>query len=157
MDGRIASFTLQKLWLNAVWALHFVLCCCLIDCINVAMMNKISITMERNGLERRSGTFLTKANVRVIDILCKHAVNHKRSVSFVYFRCTFCGRKIQLYILFLICDELFNAYVSYPYNQSNFQSNNWRSRVVLRKKPAVAQIFKKFATLLERVLSFRYL
>lgn len=60
MDGRIASFTLQKLWLNAVWALHFVLCCCLIDCINVTMMNKICITMERNGLERRSGTYSHK-------------------------------------------------------------------------------------------------
>jgi hypothetical protein len=60
MDGRIASFTLQELWLNVVWAVHFVQCCCLIDCINVTMMNKICITMERNGLERRSGTFSHK-------------------------------------------------------------------------------------------------
>ena len=34
--------------------------------------------------------FLTKSNVRVIHILCRHAVNHKRSVSFGLF---------QMYIL----------------------------------------------------------
>ena len=57
MDGCIASFTLQEFWLNAVWALNFLICFCLIDCLNVTMLNKICITMERNGLERRSGTF----------------------------------------------------------------------------------------------------
>jgi hypothetical protein len=60
MGGRIASFTLQELWLNAVWAVYFVQCCFLIDCINVTIMNKICITMEWNGLERRSGTFSHK-------------------------------------------------------------------------------------------------
>jgi len=34
--------------------------------------------------------FLTKANVHVINILCRHAVNHKRNISFCLF---------QMYIL----------------------------------------------------------
>jgi hypothetical protein len=54
--------------------------------------------------------FLTKTNVRVIHVLCRHLMNQKVELLFwLISDILYCGREMQHYILFLICDELFNC------------------------------------------------